>query len=126
MNKVKKSLILILIPIFLLATAIGVRMTALYCQGEISKIGLDVEACCKNVKKGGCCEKKSQHVKVKDHFIKTESLSSIAKVFYVFQITYFNSIPIKLSEVTYFKNYWDKAPPFQKEPHYILFRSLII
>lgn len=101
-------------------------MTALYCNGELSKVGYDVKVCCKDVKKGGCCEKKSQHIKVKDHFIKNENSKPSLKIVDVDHSAIYNLYTVKVLPLTCLKNYWDKAPPLQKEPHYILFRSLII
>jgi hypothetical protein len=123
---VNRIIAIILIPIFILATGIGVRMTALYCKGQLSEVGYDVQACCKDVKKGGCCEKKSQHVKVKDQFIKNEHSKLSLKIVVVDHSPFDNSYSVKILPLTYLKNYWDKAPPLYKEPHYILFQSLII
>jgi hypothetical protein len=121
----KKLIALFLIPVFLLMTA-GVAITSLYCQGKISDVGITVKACCKDVDKGGCCNTKSEIVKVKDAFLSTSASfdfnHSIVLYIPAFQIP---DVSALISNF-YFKTYWDKAPPILKGELYILFRSLII
>ncbi len=120
----KRFLIISLIPMFLLATG-GVTLNYLYCNGNLTKVGIDVKACCKDVKKGGCCEKETKLVKVKDAFVKavyhhlTKALAVDLNIIK----------PLYISEnytSAYFKPYYNKAPPSKDAPRYILFHSLII
>lgn len=120
----KKLIAILLIPVFLLMTA-GVTITTLYCNGKISDVGINVKACCKDVNKGGCCDTKTKIVKVEDDFVSHPASFKFNKFIDLdlgLQVTYVS----EAINVSYFKTYWDKAPPLIKGDLYILFRSLII
>jgi hypothetical protein len=121
----KKVIAILLIPVFLLMTA-GVAITSLYCNGKISDVGITVKACCEDVDKGGCCDTKTKIVKVNDDFVTHSSAYEINKHI-DFNFTSFHSTyGSEAINLTYFKIYWDKAPPSNQGDLYILFRTLLI
>lgn len=69
MKVMKNGLAILLIPLFLFATA-GFSMTSLYCQGDFRVIAFSVRPCCDDVNKGGCCKTESVFLKVVESFIK--------------------------------------------------------
>jgi hypothetical protein len=117
----KRFLTILLIPVFLLATA-GFTVNYLYCQGKLTRIGVDVKACCK---KGGCCEKESKLIKVKDNFVKLNNTINLSKTFVILNTS--SEVSSAGSyKASYINSYLDKAPPLRDVSRYILFHSLII
>jgi hypothetical protein len=122
----KKAIAILLIPVFLLATSAGVAMSSHYCKGALKKIGFSVEACCKDVNKGGCCKTTPEIIKVKDHFLKA-SADLLPDAFFV--IT--PAVIFPYSEVyivTENKNLsgLPNGPPTSGRPLYIQYSSLLI
>ncbi len=122
----KKVVAILLIPIFLLMTS-GLAITSLYCSGKISKVGLKVNACCKDVNKGGCCKTKTTIVKLDDAFVSGTSASfDLHKIIdYYVPAFYLDIGHVSIQKVAVMEH-WDKAPPPVKGELYLLFRSLII
>jgi hypothetical protein len=118
----KKFLIILLIPVFLLATG-GFTVNYLYCQGKLSQVGIDIKACCK---KGGCCEKESKLIKVKDNFVKLNNTIDLSKTFFILNSAIARFSSTDITGTSCINAYWDKAPPFRDVSRYILFHSLII
>ena len=121
----KKFLTILLVPVFLLMTT-GVIITSLYCNGQISYVGIAVKDCCKDVNKGGCCHTESKLIKVEDSFVGASASFDLVKIinlnFNNFEFFY----EPELISTSYLKTYWDKVPPSKDTPRYILFHSLII
>lgn len=121
----KKLIAILLIPVFLLVTA-GVAITSLYCKGQISEVGIHVKACCKDVNKGGCCNTTTKVIKVEDGFVNHSSSFEFHNYINldlpIFRFSYVSEV----INVSYFKTYWDKAPPIIKCGLYIVFRTLLI
>lgn len=122
----KKVFILLLIPVFLLTTTVGVTIVSHYCGGKLAERGFSIKPCCADTNKSGCCKTESEIIKIKDAFI---------KVNHTIDVSIFNAILNAIPEVTFTpsykeaslsKGYWDKAPPFKEDALYILFHSLII
>lgn len=120
----RKIIAILLIPVFLLMTA-GVAITSLYCNGKISDVGITVKACCQDVDKGGCCDTKTKIVKVNDDFVNQASVFEIHKLIDL-NLPDFHSCVLEAAAQTYFKIYWDKAPPSRQGDLYILFCTLLI
>jgi hypothetical protein len=118
----KRFLTILLIPVFLLAT-VGFTVNYLYCQGKLTGIGIGIKACCK---KGGCCEKESKLIKVKDNFVKLNNTINLSKTFVILHTVFEVSYTAELNKSSYINAYRDKAPPFRDVCRYILFHSLII
>jgi hypothetical protein len=115
-----------MLPIFLLSTTIGVTMTSLYCNGKLSKTGINIKACCNKVNQGGCCKTEIKLVKVKDDFLKTSASFKLNKVFNLFYSSAYISYHAALKPVSHLRYISDKSPPIKRAPFYILFQSLII
>lgn len=122
----KKALILFLIPVFLLATTVGVTIVSHYCGGKLADKGFSIKPCCEDVNKGGCCETKSELLKVKDNFVKTSTDIHLNNVLALENNLHVFELKPSFKEVFYSKGYWDKAPPLVNVDLYILFGSLII
>jgi hypothetical protein len=121
----KKILSIILIPVFLLTATVGMSYTAYFCKGKMDK-GISLKPCCKDVKKGGCCEKETKLLKVKDDFVQTAYYFNLNGHFFI-DITSFNfSYPYKFSQASVLKHYGDKAPPSENIPFTILYQSFLI
>ncbi len=121
----KKAFTIFLIPVFLFATTIGVSQVALYCGGKLKEKAFAVKACCKDVNKGGCCKTKSERVKVKDNFVKTNahfnfSILVVENGYYSFEHA------VSFKAISFTNSYWGNAPPLPDQPFYLLYRSLII
>lgn len=121
----KKFLAILLIPVFLLMTA-GVAITSLYCKGQISEVGINVKACCKDVNKGGCCNTTTKIVKVEDTFVSSSVSFEINKIIDLYLPNFQTAYLPDVRSISYFKIYWDKAPPSIKGDLYILYGTLII
>lgn len=120
----RKALTILLIPIFILTATVGITLTSYTCKGMEEKAM--AKPCCKNVGKGGCCEKESIVLKIQDAFIKAVSNSTLTASLYFIQgqnpELSFVSV---FTNASYTKEHWDKAPP-KPIGFYILYRSLII
>lgn len=117
----KKSLLWLLIPVFLLATA-GVTVTSVFCKGELFKSGISVDSCCK---KGDCCKKESQFLKVKDDFQKSFTAFKLLKPLphtasYLFQTDFTDSLEKQAGYAC------SNAPPVRSISLNILFCSFLI
>jgi len=122
---VKKLIVLLLLPVFILTATVGVTLTSYSCKGMEAK-AMDAP-CCKDVKKGGCCEKQSVILKIKDAFVKASSNANLSTVFYLIQEQSYSFSFISVSkEDSNAKGHWDNAPPSPKVGYYILHRSIII
>jgi hypothetical protein len=121
----KKALTILLIPIFILTATVGVTLTSYSCKGMEEKAM--IKPCCKNMGKGGCCEKETIVLKIQDAFIKAANNSSLSSSLYFIheQIFSFSFAP-RTSELSFSKGQWDNAPPSPNIGFYILYRSLII
>lgn len=121
----KKVTAILLIPLFLLMTA-GVAVTTLYCKGSLAEVGIAVDACCKDVNKGGCCNTQSEVLKVQDVFLSSSLSFDAAAISFLYlpslQLTF---LPV-FNYSSHFNTSWDKAPPSEQRALYIIFRSLII
>jgi hypothetical protein len=122
---VKKSLAILLIPLFLLVTT-GVAITSLHCGGKIVDTGIQVKACCKDVNKGGCCSTKSKIVKVEEVFIKRAASFELNKLSSQYTPDYHLFYFPQIKNIFYSTIYRDKAPPLIRGCLYLLFHSLII
>jgi hypothetical protein len=118
----KRFLIILLIPVFLLATG-GLTVNYLYCQGKLTQAGADVKACCK---KGGCCEKESKLIKVKDSFVKLSNNVDLSKTLILLHSSFELSYSAILNKDSYLNTSPGKAPPLIGVSRYILFHSLVI
>jgi hypothetical protein len=104
----------------------GVAITSLYCKGKLSEVGIKVDACCKDVNKGGCCNTQTKIVKMDDNFV-NHSFSFEFHNLVDFNFHDFGfSFVSELINTSYFKTNWGNAPPLLKGDLYLLFRSLII
>jgi hypothetical protein len=122
---VKKVLAILIIPVFLLTATVGVRLNYYSCKAMAS-ISME-KPCCKKVGKGGCCEKHSTILKIKDVFVKVTQSFDLSSSLFVIQTQDLRIKPASLSkEPGHTKGYWDKAPPAPNIGYYILYRSIII
>jgi hypothetical protein len=121
----KKFFVILLIPVFLLATG-GLTVNYLYCKGKLTQIGISLKTCCKDVKKGGCCEKKSFQIKLNDNFLKAENANQFSKLFNLQQWHSNPSFALRIAGNSFLENVMAHAPPLNPEPRYIVFHSLII
>lgn len=122
----KKLFAILLVPVLLISTSVGISMTSLYCKGEISQTGFSIKACCNDVNKGGCCSTETRIVKVEDDFLKTSDeagLSKILNLFYTYPEGVYanNALP-----GSFYAFYDGKAPPEKGVPLFILHCVLII
>jgi hypothetical protein len=101
-------------------------MTSLYCKGKLSKIGINIKACCKKVNQGGCCKTEIKLVKVKDDFLKTSASFKFSKVFDLHYKSVAVNYSVDLKPFYHYNYYRDKAPPGQRNSLYILFHSFLI
>src|SRR5438270_10900889 len=106
----KRALTILLIPVFLLTVTVGVTLNYYSCKAMTGESA--VKPCCKNIGKGGCCEKESITLKIQDAFIKAANKSNLSASLYfikeqVFSIS-FTSIPNGLSNG---KGHWDNTTP---------------
>ena len=122
----RKLIVIFLLPLFLVSTTIGVAMTSLYCNGKLTKTGINVKACCNKVNKGGCCKTEIKIVKVEDNFLKTSNSFDLTKIFTLYYYSAHASYSAESKPISQFRHYSDKAPPLNAAPFYILFHSLII
>jgi hypothetical protein len=122
----KRFIVIMFIHVFLLSTA-GLTLNKMYCNGSYVKVGIAIDACCKDLNKGGCCSSKTIVIKVKDFFESVSTVfldfTSMPAVVYERLQHYWNTIILRPS---FFKFYQGKAPPLNKVSLFLLYRSLII
>jgi hypothetical protein len=122
----RKLIVIFLLPVFLVSTTIGVTMTSLYCNGKLTKTGMNVKACCNKVNKGGCCKTEIKLVKVEDIFLKTSNSFDLSNIFTLYYSSGYISCTAEVKPLSQFRHYSHKAPPLDAKPLYILFHSLVI
>lgn len=123
----KKGFIILLVPLFAFST-IGVSITSLCCQGDLSEVGFTVHPCCNDVNQGGCCATESVFLKIIDSFIK-DGHGFLAKIDFEKPLNNNLSQPESLASLSLNRvgeiNHWQKVF-FSSHYVRILFCSFLI
>ncbi|HEY8400540.1 MAG TPA: hypothetical protein VIK89_04720 [Cytophagaceae bacterium] len=111
---------ILLIPVFLIATTIGVASNAFYCK-DMGKV--IEKACCDDVDKDGCCNSKPELKKINDDFFKAQSDIQLFKAIQITESFVFYPLIIISDDYSFYSG---SSPPAPKEGLYIVNCSLII